>query len=131
MSDRVRMFILCAPVRYATAAQLRERADVKRRILAAGGCPVFLPDSLTGFLDDEDPGQRAIALACSESFVRSMARSHVTTEMVIVGNQVSAGMKLDIEAWLDETEKHAGERREPITPVRAIRMLTRVPDEEG
>lgn len=116
-----RLFVLCAPVRFATPAQLRERDEVKRRIIAAGGCPVFLPDSLRGFVDDEIPAQRDAALRASFAFVQAIARTP-SAQMVIVGNTVSEGMQLDIQAWLMETAEMDAPR-EPITPVRALKML--------
>ena len=92
--------VMCAPFRRRTNEDAALLLTAKRWLVERGTLPLFLPDTLTGVLDDESPREREATLGMSEAFVRHVAGIEGSA-MIVAADRVTEGMERDIAAWLD------------------------------
>ena len=95
-----KLAVLIAPFHNRTKEDERDLYDAKLKLLLRGWLPIFLPDTLSVVLDDDDPRERETALRASAFFCRVLAELP-DAEAVVVGNVMTEGMRSDVTAWLD------------------------------
>jgi hypothetical protein len=99
--------VLIAPWRYRTPQDAGNLSAAKRRCLAAGHVPLYLPDVLRDVLDDRWPSDRARALAASAALIDALAGEGREVWAVVVraepgphtdGAGLTEGMRRDVSA---------------------------------
>lgn len=95
-----RIALLVAPFKDRTGQDVIDLYDAKRNLLQRGWLPIFLPDTLAEVLDDEKPDERVRALEASSFFCAVLAASP-DCEMIVVGEEMTEGMREDVTAWLN------------------------------
>ena len=98
------LVLLIAPWRERTPQSTARMETVKRELVQAGLCPLFLPHAIGDVLNDNDPDQRALALRLSRMFVATLA-TIPDCEAVQLGERLTEGMAIDVQAWVDAGRK--------------------------
>ena len=94
------MALLVAPFRNRNEDDIEELNEAKIGLLAHGIVPFFLPDTLCDVIDDHKPLQREAVIEASTKWCAFHAKNPDVI-MVVVGEGMSEGMRLDVEAWLN------------------------------
>lgn len=106
-SEDTALAVMVAPFMRRTEHDRRLLVIAQRLLLERFGIvPVYLPDTLRAVVDDEEPGERARALAASRRFVLSMA-ARSDAVMVVAADRWSEGCERDLLDWI-------GAGRDPI-----------------
>ena len=102
----MRIDVMIAPFATATKEEIQALRLVQATLLEFQGVLAIWPPDLTvELLNDRDVDERALGLRVSAAVVANVAKNG--GEAHVVGDRITEGMKIDLDAWKAATPRTA------------------------